>query len=1251
MDERLALVLSGAGTTIAAAGGKAHALDRLIAIGAPVPACGVLTTAAYREFVASPILAARLAAVRDEPLPAFTADVDARRRVDEMFLEAPMPPSVRAALDDLVEAVAGAGRVAIRSSATAEDLGAVSFAGQYRSFLDIAPADAERAVRLTWASLWHPAPRAYRSYHGVDDRDLAMALIVMRMLAPDVAGVAFTRDPRGAPDRMRVELVHGLGESLVSGAVTPEAFVVERSGTDVDLATVAAPLAGLPAIAVEVEERLGAPQDLEWAVEGDRLWLLQSRPITTSDSEGVDDGFDVGRADAADWTTAGIAEMLPGVMPPRLWELDSWLVEEAFRRLFCQLGGDVTTLAEPHALLARYRARAALDLTVMRTVITSIPGASTTELERQYFGDAAPSATSRDTHAGWRQGVRVARARHAAVAESEVVMRAVDLLLDREPDLRALDDDELLAFASRVRDFTARVMSSEVTVAALAAAAYRAVESLLARHVGADEARHLAQQVTGDRAAAGNALTRAFALLVDEARRDPDVGRQLQGGDGAGVARRRTAASQHRYDTIVRRAGSRSVCGGPTWSEAPEQALDTFQAMLVRRLAPRGDDAASRCVARAGAEDLVHREPRWRAVRAAGGMLADPRRAFLRREADDAAVLLERRELVKDAVLMVGGVTRRVDLEIGRRLVERHDLVEVADIDVLTFAESAGLLRRDRAPSTVSAAMIATRRRRLRSAELNGPLPRRFNGRTPPASMPLGAAIGHGWGASPGRYEGVARFVESPRRAAGFRRGDVLVARTTDASWMPLFLNAGAIVIEEGGPLSHAAIVARELGVPTIVNVPGIVDRLAGVPDAVIAVDGTTGDVTIRDPDPGLPPPPEPAAGVVPARTPPAIEGAVALQVFVTGLIGAGALLSVAVSLTEKLGGVRGRARLRRRSEPVAQTLSAGIVHGFDDAATGSVGVRSRRWYASVATGLVGAAIALGVRSIVDYWRSDPSSWGSVMAWSAGSTSAMTLLWGGVLAAGAAHRWPAVGSSLRRLFAPRSTAPRLADVLGRRRRAIVAGSLSLAALLGVLVAARAGPLDRLDRHLYDAIDAGATADRYAPDWMNLLGRPWVVIPLACVLAVVVRRCRVLAVSIPAAIVGTGATVAALTWLTMRDRPPFGHHAGEQNSFPGGHAAQLTLLFGLLVLVARVVISRRSVQIGAAAASSMILLVVLADTVRTGGHWPSDQLAGFLIAAAVLVTVDARVRAPASHADCGGSCPMKEVDDDHHRAAG
>jgi pyruvate,water dikinase len=287
-----------------------------------------------------------------------------------MFLEAPMPVAVQAAISDLVLAVGAERGLAIRSSATAEDLASASFAGQYRSFLDVHLADVERAVRLTWASLWHPAPRAYRSCHGVDEDRLAMALIVMPMLTPTVAGVVFTREPSGVSDRMRIELVHGSGEALVSGARTPEVFMVDRSGAHVDLAEVAAPLAGLPELAAEIETNLGAAQDIEWAVEDGHLWILQARPITTSGCDGMDDGFDVYPECAADWTTAGIAEMLPGTLPPRLWEVDSWLIEEAFRQLFSRLGGDVETLADPHALLGRHRARAALDLDAIRVVMS-----------------------------------------------------------------------------------------------------------------------------------------------------------------------------------------------------------------------------------------------------------------------------------------------------------------------------------------------------------------------------------------------------------------------------------------------------------------------------------------------------------------------------------------------------------------------------------------------------------------------------------------------------------------------------------------------------------------------------------------------------------------------------------------------------------------------------------------------------------------------------------------------------------------
>ena len=193
---------------------------------------------------------------------------------------------------------------------------------------------------------------------------------------------------------------------------------------------------------------------------------------------------------------------------------------------------------------------------------------------------------------------------------------------------------------------------------------------------------------------------------------------------------------------------------------------------------------------------------------------------------------------------------------------------------------------------------IALRRRRNAAAELEAPLPLVFTGH--PVGPPPVAVAGDrfkGWAGSPGRYEGPGRVVTSPAGAA-LRRGDVLVARTTDASWLPLFHVAGAIVVEEGGPLSHAAILARELGMPAVVNVPGIVERVARDPGAVISVDGTAGVVGVHAPgvddprdDPAVS---DPTSGLAPARRLRSVGDPDRLNVFITGLIGASAIMSVA---------------------------------------------------------------------------------------------------------------------------------------------------------------------------------------------------------------------------------------------------------------------------------------------------------------------------------------------------------------------
>jgi pyruvate,water dikinase len=262
--------------------------------------------------------------------------------------------------------------------------------------------------------------------------------------------------------------------------------------------------------------------------------------------------------------------------------------------------------------------------------------------------------------------------------------------------------------------------------------------------------------------------------------------------------------------------------------------------------------------------DGLAANPDWVQTRIQTAQLLDVRRRMIRRLAEEASDLLERRERTKTAVLRIGGAVRRLHLEMGRRLVEGGILEEPADVELLGEAELVGAFseratgrpRTSPGPSAPSAApaapvvpsmaVLASRRRWLARCEREGPLPEAFEGRPEHSPAPqLQGDRFQGWAASPGQMTGRARVLHRSTDP-GLRRGDVLVAASTDASWAPLFMAAGAVIVEGGGPLSHAAILARELGIPAVVNLPGIVSRLEHE-DRFVAVDGDEGRVTVLD--------------------------------------------------------------------------------------------------------------------------------------------------------------------------------------------------------------------------------------------------------------------------------------------------------------------------------------------------------------------------------------------------------------------
>jgi pyruvate,water dikinase len=851
------LKLDGSGALASEVGGKAAAIDRLVGGGVPVPPAAALSIAAYRAFVAAGQLEQFLARLPTNVDPADLAE-DAER-VEQAFLDAPMPAELRTAFEEAYRSTSGGRPVAVRSSATAEDLAAASFAGQYRSLLGVGSNGLERAVRLCWASLWAPGARAYRSAQGIGSDNVAMGVLIQRMVLAEHSGVVFTIDPI-APQRgvLRVEVVEGLGEGLVSGAVTPEVFHVRRCGlTPVEEAAPSF-VVDVSRHAMDIESMFDSPQDIEWSVEDGSLHILQARPITTGPVL-PEDGFDTSPPDGATFTPAGVGEMLPGVLPPLLWTINAPMLEEAFSTLYDALGIHPPTSLGP--MLGRFRGRAALNLSLLKAAAQQMPGGSGAEVERQYLGrvftdepEVAPRFAARlaRIHPAWR----ALRLRKRIQREAAVFIEATDLAVELDLNHGAASAATLVEYRRRVRDLARMGVRTEVAVAAAAAANYRGLEIALERWLGHEEAPLAAQRLTAGAVqehAGGCATALSFWDVHCDYCRVPQVARAVYDGPVEETETRLKAVSEEGWGFLeivhggLRRAGSTALYAGPTW----EEDQDSFWAVLrqCRGLAPdAGPPAWMSAASSEGAEYLVELEHRirgtrkWRLVRVLTGQIVDIRRRLLRRMVADAATFLRLREAAKSAVLRIGGAERRVDAELARRLVADGSLERPGDERFLADEEFERLARGGDGPDL---ATIAARRAAFETMLASEPLPDLFSGMPglpEPAAVPEGDLL-RGWATSPGRVVGTARIVRSLREGRDLVRGEVLVGRSTDPSWTPLFLIAAGIVLEEGGPLSHAAIVAREFRLPAVLNVKGATRRITS--GMTIAVDGTRGTVEI----------------------------------------------------------------------------------------------------------------------------------------------------------------------------------------------------------------------------------------------------------------------------------------------------------------------------------------------------------------------------------------------------------------------
>lgn len=809
--------------TEAVAGGKGAGLAWLAATGQPVPPGFVITTAAFRAL---------------GPLAA-----------GEAIRTAPLPAAVLAAISRSYAELGGP--VAVRSSLVGEDSREASFAGQLDTFLNVdGEAALLAAVRQCWASAFHPRLARYRAEHGPATPPL-MAVVVQRMAAARVAGVAFTRHPLTGEDRVVIEAARGLGEAVVSGRVTPDhweltpdgAWLTEQPATPGEPVLTPAQVRRVAAMAQAVATRAGQPQDVEWAWDGAAWYLLQARPITTAQQTVYSSKF--------------VSEMVPGLIKPLVWSTTtSAIAHNVFGRVFDALLGP--GVLSPEGLVRRFHGRVYANLTLLGRFCEGVG------LPRNFF-----EAITRDEPAE-RQ-----RARRALLSLNNLPAK-LRLIGFAWRQARA---------ASEIRAFLDR-RPAQLAPWRAAAAEARSPADLLAAIEAVGRLHGEAQWfifITGVNLAVRNRLLGRLAHRAQPGLTPGDLLRGRAGPASLGpVLDLEALAAQARalppaefdglvagapppsaaaaaltgaVDAFLARHGFLSASGTdfslPTWREQPELVW-----AMIRRLAlsPEAPPPGPPAITPALVRDRLGLAQRW----------------WFDQLLPATQRYLELREHVSRAISESANLLRQLFLQLADHWTAAGVLAARDDIFFLSLAEVRALAAGDLPPASAADRIRAERRALAEDAELL--LPETVVGELARALAPeAGRPSAHtltGRGASPGQARGLARVVHDPAQApADLSRRDILVVPFTDIGWTPLLARVGGIVAETGGQLSHTAIVAREYGRPAVVSVRAAT-RLVREGQTLV-VDGTRGQVHL-DPtavDDGLAAP----AG---AQPPPPLEDA-----------------------------------------------------------------------------------------------------------------------------------------------------------------------------------------------------------------------------------------------------------------------------------------------------------------------------------------------------------------------------------------
>ena len=864
-------------------GPKALSLIRLGRIGLAVPPGFCITATVFREHLEQNNLLAQQQAALDKltkTKPQAKEGLLSALRQD--IVEAPLAEAIRHEIEEQYHKL-GAKYVAVRSSGTAEDLPGHSFAGQYDTYLGISnSADCIEAVKKCWASLWTLRAYEYREKNGFDHLTINMAVIVQSLIATDTSGVMFTVDPvKDSRSSVVIEACFGLGEALVSGKVTPDRFVVSKKRLTLLSSTISEKkiehtigrnglfeeknvsderssvccldkkyAVKLSKIARKIETEFGSPQDIEWAIRKNKVFLLQSRPITALPPE-------KSWEDRQIWCCNPAKEVIPDVATPTTLSV----IDAMFGNLIDPVFGVLCMDRGDHPLYGLVAGRIYFNANIWGAVLRDLPGTKDldfTELTGSHKGlqqvaEGLRNATDEDLpdmkFSRYKFFLKIPFIIVETLRNTTKKGRRILTKVGTENekwshlDAASLTTEEITTNLQKIMmDITD--LAGQVLYLFSIMGALPFLDMVCTKWLpdGKTKTGELLAGIGGMVDATAGLDIWRLAAAADSKKEVKDL--ILSDENWGTIEGKLSQTDSGRefltdWSRFMLRHGHH--CRGELelynkrWIETPDYILKFIRSHITQmdKIDPVQNFARA-----AQQRRQLEKQCRKHLKNPIKRMIFN----YLLVRTQKGSVF---RENVKSEVIKLLTAMRKLLIELGKRLKEKNVLKNKDDIFFLRYEEIAPIVEGNAEPDILQ--VITARRAEYDKNSLITPPDVVFGKFNPDNyisdTIDEQAQELNGLGVSPGTATGKARVILRADTDEQLLAGEILIAPFTDPGWTPYFVPASAIVMDEGGVISHGSIVAREYGIPAVVNV-GSATKIIKTGQK-IQVDGNRGVVRI----------------------------------------------------------------------------------------------------------------------------------------------------------------------------------------------------------------------------------------------------------------------------------------------------------------------------------------------------------------------------------------------------------------------